>query len=327
MSENTSNTNVTGDNISDDKFNQFFESGGNVELEGNDANESQQDNQDQTDTTKNQTASIQENQNTTSQEAGKQDDKQAEHERNYKAMAHEERERRKEIQQQLSAHQQQMVQMQNVLTRILDKANQQQQPQALDFNADPIGVLKQNQEALAQELERQRHIENTRLQHETRNAQLEQFDNQYKLSAMEFVQQQKDFTDAYQYLRNSRIQEFQAAGFTLKEANNLFIDDERAIAAKAFQDGINPAERLYNLSKMRGYNAQSANNTHDKTTSNDKKIENLQKGMQASKSLNGNGGQREKAPVTLESLMQMQNDELDDYLANTKNWNSILKMG
>lgn len=324
MDPNTaSSVDVTAD-ITDDKFNQFFESGGNVDIQGNSNNETNQDNQNQANTTENQNTAHQDAENSKNEETAKTDDKQSEFERNYKAAMHEERERRKELQRQLDEQRNQSAQVQHVLNRILERANQQAAPQAPDFNVDPIEALRHNQEALARALEHQNMTLTQRQQYEQQQNQYNQFVNRYQQSAAEFANETKDFKQAYDYLREVRQKEYLEAGYNLAEAQRLFVEDELAVAAKAYQDGVNPADRVYKLAKLRGYQQQQA--TQNQTQNTDKKLQTLEKGVQASKSLNNLSGQGEKQ-VTLEALAHMNDDELDEYLDSNKNWNKILKMG
>lgn len=324
MTDTALTADVTAD-ISDEKVDKFFESGGNVDIEGQANNEVSRNDTNQTDPTQNQAIDNSQAQTAKTEEAAKTDDKQTEFERNYKAAMHEERERRKELQRQLDEQRNQSAQMQNVLNKILERANQQQQPQAPDFNADPIEALRHNQETLARALEQQHMTLAQRQQIEQQQLQKQQFINQYSHSAKEYANEVKDFGDAYKYLNDSRLKEYLEAGYTQQQANELLESDELAIVAKAYQDGVNPASRIYNLAKLRGYQFKQQQ-AQAQTQSADKKLETLEKGMQASKSLNNLSGQGEKQ-VTLEALAQMSNDELDEFLDNNKNWNKVLKMG
>lgn len=307
-------------NLSDEKIDKFFESQGKEDI-GTDTEVSDQENNNNVQEEQQSDASVSE---PSKEKEVDKNDKQSELDRNYKAAMQEERERRKELQRQLDEQRNRTAQLEATFQRVVEKVNQpQQQPQVPDFNADPIEALRYNQEQLQKAYIQQHQIQEQRQHVEAQQQVFNQFLGKYQQSATEFSQQTTDFKDAYKFLHDERVKEYKEAGFDHAQAERLFIDDELAVASKAFQDGVNPASRIYNIAKARGYQQKSAQATTQQN--NQQKMDALQKGVQASKSLSGVGGKADN-PMTLEALAQMNNDELDDYL-NDKNWGKILKMG
>ena len=78
----------------------------------------------------------------------------------------------------------------------------------------------------------------------------------YRSQVEDFAAQQPDFQEAYRHLIRDREQELAALGFADPVLRDRMIkDEETAIVARALQDGANAAERIYAVSKRRGYKA------------------------------------------------------------------------
>lgn len=249
--------------------------------------------------------------NTNPQEEQK-DATESEIDRNLRAALTEERERRKELQRERQELVQQKQKMEEAFQRFLE--SQQQKTLEPSFDDDPIEAtrykLSQHEQALQQfqqaEVYRQQQAEMTRAQQE--------FANHYQMSAYEFSQKQPDFKDAYQYLMQQRLSEYTAAGYKQEEANRLLIEDELAIASRAFQDNASPAERIFNLAKLRGYQGAQPNA--------ESKINQIQKTVSASKSLGNTSGKTTKG-FSLEALASLSKEELDEVV--NKEWDKIAR--
>jgi hypothetical protein len=104
----------------------------------------------------------------------------------------------------------------------------------------------------------------------------------------------------------------------------LMLQDETAIVARAFQDGVNPAERIYAIAKSRGYKAAEeesplASNENKQIMD---KLDQLDKGIKNSRSLgNISGSAPTSQSLTLEKLAMMDDDDFD------RNWNKVMKAG
>ncbi len=122
-----------------------------------------------------------------------------------------------------------------------------------NFEDDPAGYLKwQNQQALDKvaQLQAERQAENEQRQQAERHNQLVAA---YK-QAVAPEWQKPEFQEGYRYLVNGRIEEYKAFGYDEATAGQLALRDEMEIAAKAFEDGVNPAKRLMDIAKARGFN-------------------------------------------------------------------------
>lgn len=249
------------------------------------------------------------------------------HARNYKAAMHEERNRRKMIENELQNQRQVIHKMNNTFQQFVDAAQQAQLEKAQksipNYEDDPLEYQRRSIEELQDYTLKQRAYIEQQQRHQQQMAQraaIEQkFMGDYKNAATHFAQQQKDFPEAYRYIANQRVSEFVAAGFDESQAVRLAQEDEAAIVAKAFRDGINPAERIYNLAKVRGFKT-SENLEQNAFEKIDEKISNLEKGIRMNRSLNNMGGTSDSSnKLTLESLSQMDDEEFG------KHWDKIVR--
>lgn len=213
------------------------------------------------------------------------------------AALHEERQRRKEAAEQAAQMRERMARMEAVFERF----QQQQTPQEpeVTYDDDPAEYLRRQQARTGETLEnisRRLAYEDQQRQHA---AQINNLVSEYRSQAVEFKSQRPDFPAAYKHLLESRKAEYEAAGYQAHEVANFIQEDEIAIVNKARADGVNPAQRLYDLAKVRGYRAAA---------SADAKIETIEKGQRAARTISGG---RAQGRVSLETLAEMDGEEFD----------------
>ncbi len=313
MVDQASTADVTAD-VSDEQFDKYFESGGESGL-GETPEEPTEGLKDEP---------VAETEEEVESEA--EPDQKAE--RNYKAMAHEERERRKEMNKQLQDQQAKVQKLEQTFQRMMEQAQYQQQQaqlqqqQAMEpsFEEDPLNALRRDQERIKQALQQQHQT----VAEQQRMAQMEQnqqnFVNRYHDSAQSYAKEQTDFKEAYAFLNNQRLTELKDGGFTDQEAKQIILEDEMSIVSRAFNDGVNPAERVYKIAKARGY--QVVANKVDAANTAEQRIAQLEKGVAASKSLGSAGGKSDKGALTLEAVANMDDDEFARV-----DWNKLMKQG
>jgi hypothetical protein len=312
---------TTVNDISDEKLNEFFEKGGDVDFAQDETKELQQskDNVD---------ASQSQNKNNDADNLAKQDGEK-DIERNYKAAMHEERERRKEIQRELENQKklaedaiQRTQKLEQTWQQLMQHANQQQSP---NFEEDPIAALKYQYDNLKQSTQQlHQHVAQKDYQEQQYN-QVHQFKIACNKAVGDYIKQTPDYLDAYNFAKESRIKEFEALGYKPQDIPQLIEEDEAVIAVQAFRDGVNPAERIYQFAKIRGYQGKQAD-AQTTAKQNEQRLEKLEKGMQASKSLSNTNGQTATAELTLDAISKMSQDELDEFMANEKNWDKLGKL-
>lgn len=239
---------------------------------------------------------------------------------------HEERERRKEYQREVQELRNSNTKMEQTWQQMVQRANQPAPQAAPVYEEDPLGALKHQTDQITEALVNQHRYLTTQeqavKQQQIQQQRLSEFSAQCTRSVEEFKGNTPDYLEAYKHLQNVRFEEFQTAGYSAEQAKQLILEDEMAIASKAFQDGVNPAERIYKLASMRGYSKAQASTDVSKA---EQRMSQLEKGMkQASKSLSNVGGKSMNDDISLEALSQMDSSELEGFL-NDKNWTKVVK--
>jgi hypothetical protein len=195
------------------------------------------------------------------------------------------------------------------------REQQAQQPQQPSYEDDPLGTLRSKQENLENFLATQAQAYQ---QQQQQQMVQQQFIRRYEESAKAFMQDKPDFLDAYKYVAADLTKQYEAAGYPAEVVQRLLHEDEAAIVANAYNDGVNPAERIYNLARVRGYN------TSQKVAGNsaDQKMSQLEKGIKASKSLSTVSDKSPKGRMTLEDVASMSDKEFA-----ALDWDTVLSQG
>lgn len=234
-----------------------------------------------------------------------------------------ERHKRKELKEAFEAHAKKTAEMEAMLAR-MQQTMQQQQAQAQqsrapeakeivpDAEEDPIGYQQYKIQKLEESLNQQSQYLKQQQEYSQRTAQENAFKNAYMNSAQQFSKSAPDFTQAYKYLTDARTKEHIAAGFSSDEAERLLVEEETAIVAKAFKDGVNPAERMYNLAKNRGYTGKATSAPKGKS------LTDIKKGMDNAKSLKSGGGELPDRDYGLDDIDGMDFAEFDKFWAGYK---------
>lgn len=221
------------------------------------------------------------------------------------AALHEERQRRKELQENLRQIEERNRRMEEAFQRIQERLK----PQPPSFDEDPLGALKHQNEELARKTQEYEQRFQQFDQHQQVEVQRQQFITRYQQEAQQFAQQTPDFSDAYKFLIQSRQAELASVGYNPQEISMLVQQEEVMLVGKAFEDGVNPGERVYAMAKARGY-SKPAPAQPAQPAQAESKMDTLQKGQQASASLSavaGKGGEN----LTLEVLATLSGDEFD----------------
>lgn len=214
---------------------------------------------------------------------------------------HEERERRKGLQKQVEQMESRFKEL--IAKMQAPKTEEKPAPDpATDFPghvAHHFNTLAQQQAALGQKVQ-----SFEALQEQQQRAA--QFMQAYHASAADFSTRQADFGTAYNYLLNARLEELIDAGYSKEQAIHLRTMEEQGIVMKAFEDGANPAERLYAVAKRRGYTAGSDKPAERPAVDSAEKMRQIEAGQKATPSM---GGGAMKPKMTLQAVAQMSEAE------------------
>lgn len=236
----------------------------------------------------------------------------------------EEREKRREIADELAAARTRMSQMETAFTKVMDRVPQPQQQQAQepelpDFDLDPDAHNAAKLDRIEKRLAEQAQREQQGAQQRQKQTQANQFLSTYQKAVEDFSQERPDINDAYQHVISSFDKDLQLRGYSdPAERQKLLEFEEEQIVVRAFQAGVNPASRIMQLAESRGY-TRAAEAPAEATESD--KLDRIAKTEAASSSLATSGGDGGAPTVTLQRLSELDDAEFD------KAWDQARKKG
>lgn len=193
------------------------------------------------------------------------------------AALHEEREARKSAEKRARDLEEQFARFderRKTLAELQEK--QEVKEERPDPDKDALGALKYTQ----REIEALRAAELRREQEAQNGRQMQQIAYHAANREREFAEKTKDYSEASEFLLNSRLRELMAIGNNEIDARNLLEQEKFNLAAQALQRGQNPAEIVYNIAKERGFS----------TKQTEEKLEKLEKNQKANVSLSNVSG-------------------------------------
>lgn len=78
----------------------------------------------------------------------------------------------------------------------------------------------------------------------------------YQASAAEYIKEVPDFMDAYAHAINVRTQQLMLFGATAEQAQQTIMGEELQLAHNALANGRNPADVIYNMARVFGYQSK-----------------------------------------------------------------------
>lgn len=208
------------------------------------------------------------------------------------------------------------------LLKTFESAFQTKEPEPTipSFEEDPIGHLKHKNDALAKQLSEINEYKNMSVQERQQHNDEQKFVENYRYQCNQFAAENPDFDPAYDFVMNNRLAEYKASGLSHDDAVVEVRKEERMIGQRALQDGVNPAERIYAIAKLRGYkeagtlNAQVTPNANGRTDANladaNAKLDAIKRGQLASRTLNG-GDTGASNKLTLTDLANLPDSEFE----------------
>lgn len=181
-------------------------------------------------------------------------------------------------------------------------------------DVDPVGYFDHETSRMKQELDGLKAWKQAQEQQAQHGAQEGQFLTQYRMDAALFAEKAPDFPQAYQHVTDSLMQERLDAGWTRAEALADLQEYERKVAMKAFTDGRSPAETIYKLAKARGFNGGTKPAPQPA-----ERIEAMQRGQTATRSVSGGARGPGYEGLTFEQLAKMSQEEFNSVPEATVN--------
>ena len=210
---------------------------------------------------------------------------------------HQERSKRREAEAQLRA-----------ISERLD-ALEKNPPKALpDPAVDPEGYnkakLENTERELAIERDRAKKITDSQRLNEQRNRALDR----YRESAQSLIEEQPDFMDWVNESVKIRAEELKHFGHNPEAIQDIIYNEEAFFAAKALSEGKDPAREVYRLLKIRH---PGLDRIFKERKMGNEKLDTLEKGQAASKTVSNKGGAANTSDLTIDKLAGMSGEKFD----------------
>jgi hypothetical protein len=227
---------------------------------------------------------------------------------------HEERERRKELADELKREREERLQREAKLQERLDtlfrSRQEAEQPKAPTIDEDPVGGIKRTAVTVEQLQQRI-----------NRDDEQRRFASAVGTKVSEFRAATPDYDAAYQHLIQSRTEEL-ALIYGPEQARQFVGQEEFNIALAAMQQGKNPAEVAYALAKQRGYARAEQKPAEPAKPTEAEKLEVIERGQASATSLAAAGGAPAGGPLTLDMIAKMSDDEFATL--TEKQWRKVM---
>ena len=206
----------------------------------------------------------------------------------------------RQAQTEVSQLRQTVEQLQGLKTQMDEwRANQAQAQEQQQFDTDPLGTLKQQNEALQAQLTQM----NNQIQ--GRDNAVEVRDNlrsQVSAHVESFQAQQPQYQAALSYVMEGRAKEMALWGMPEAQISQALEQEAEQIAAGAIRAGQNPAEMIWNVAHARGFKATAPKKAD---------VSNIAKGQAKSQTLAGTQGTEDA--ISLTDISKMSDDDFDNF--------------
>lgn len=227
---------------------------------------------------------------------------------------HEERARRKELQQEIARIQQAQENQRQLLeqrfAQMQQAWQQQNAPKPPDRNESPIEAMFYEQDRTQQELAQLKAAQQQDYQRRQEEYQRQQYFGKLQSAVTqaeaEFASETPDYLEGVKFLKSQRAAQLEALGMQPHEIIEHVQNEAAQIANSALRNGKNPAEVAYKMAMAAGYKKAQA------ASDGQQKMETLQKGVKAASSL-GSGG-TPTGKLTVDAIAQMNDDEFDTFM-------------
>lgn len=243
------------------------------------------------------------------------------HAENHKKALKEEREEKKRLKRELQEYREknerelgEMREKFRVWTEAVQKSQEAPQPK---FEDDPANHLKSELEMTKKELADLRQFRAQYTQATQQQQAIQKFQQDLNSYEVQYSQETPDYPEAAAYIGKLWQAEIELAGVPQEQIGNAYFFKVAQFANAAIRRGDNPAEAVYELAKRAGYQRKEV-----EKPAAEQKIENIQKGQEASKSL---GSGKADADFSLESLAAMSPEDIDRFVADPKNWKKVVR--
>jgi hypothetical protein len=217
----------------------------------------------------------------------------------------EERGRRKEAQARMDEMERRFQEYQARTQEYLAQRQAQPQPQPeappVNYNDDPIEYLRQQQEAVAANLQMLHQQQQEFLQRQQAERHWSSMRNSVGQAEAEFAKVTPDYYEAVNFLKEQRKTQLLQAGAPPQQVDALIARDAIAVANEAASLAMSPAEYAYRIAIGKGYTPKQVQKAVEAATAI----------KDAPKSLGGASGRAEPQTPSLKDVSKMSDTEFN----------------
>lgn len=127
----------------------------------------------------------------------------------------------------------------------------------------------------------------------------------------DYVKDNPDYTEAGNYLRDFRLKQLQAVGYTPQQAQQAVVNESIALANSMLQQGRSIPQAIHELAKSSGYVKKSSG----VQITDAEKLANIAAGQKANISLsNANGVQQKTGALDAKAILAMPEDKFAEFI-------------
>lgn len=166
-----------------------------------------------------------------------------------------------------------------------------------DDEEDPVGDIAAVKRALKAFRARQLETSEAETRQQANARQFEKLRTSMVESEADFSLDFPDYPDAATFYRKARTEELEDAGYAGKALQTKLAEDLFGVVRMAIEGGMDPAERVYNLAKRRGFKAGA--------TSADKKLDVLKRAADAGRKPGGGAAAGAANPLSWDDVAKL----------------------
>lgn len=228
------------------------------------------------------------------------------------AALHEERREKKELKEKIRLMEERFGQLTQVVTQRLQPP-QQQEPELPDINADPVAHFRAKTEMLERQLQQLAQPVQQLRQQTQADQQMQALQAHVSQQEARFAQETPDYADALAHVKRTSFAGIKALGYNDQQAMALMHQEFAKLSHRVASSGGDVAEHVYQMALANGYTPKQ---------SQQEKLQSLQNGVKAAKSLSGGGGAGTK--VSLAALAEMPADEFAKAVGDESAWRKLM---
>jgi hypothetical protein len=202
---------------------------------------------------------------------------------------------------------------------------QPEQIEVPDVNVDPVGHFEARSRIAEQRIEAMDKWRQQQEQTTTANTNARRISEIAQNSEAEFSKANPDYADAFAHLKGARDKTLESMGYKDPvQRQNIMAHEAIQLAATALQNGLSPAEVVYNMAKAQGYaKAAPPPPAAPTPTPIAKKIETVARGQAATQSL-GQANGSAPTEISAEAVLKMSDAEFAKWAGDGDNFKKLM---